>query len=151
MSVPVAFRQARRDEVPDVVALLVDDVLGKGREAQDLAVYYAAYDRMMAGPGNRVYVGIQGDFVVATYQLTVIDGLSRRAARRAQIEAVRVRADLRHQGIGRLLLADAEARARSEGCSLIQLTSDRQRDAARRFYEDCGYSPSHFGFKKSLG
>lgn len=150
MSAKITFRQARRDEVPQVVALLSDDLLGQGREVPEMTTYLAAYDRMIAVPGNRIYVGVQEDAIVATYQLTIIDGLSRTAARRAQIEAVRVSTASRGQGIGHLMLADIEARARAAGCVLIQLTSDARRTEARRFYADCGYLPSHIGFKKPL-
>ena len=91
-----------------------------------------------------------GDQVLATYQLTVISGLSLSAARRAQIEAVRVDASLRGQGAGAALMADAEARARAAGASLMQLTSNASRTDAHRFYERLGYAPSHIGFKKPL-
>ncbi len=150
MSADIQFREVLRDEVPQVVALLGDDMLGQGREAQDVAIYLDAYDRMMAVSGNRIYVGIKDGRVVATYQLTVIDGLSRTAARRAQIEAVRVSSHMRNQGLGHLLMQDAENRARAVGCVLLQLTSDRQRQEAQKFYESLGFVPSHIGFKKSL-
>jgi GNAT superfamily N-acetyltransferase len=70
--------------------------------------------------------------------------------RRALVEAVRVRSDLRSRGIGEALMAHAEQRARAAGCGLIQLTTDRQRLAAHRFYERIGYVPSHIGMKKPL-
>lgn len=150
MSAALTFRPATRADVPAVVALLADDVLGRGRESAELAPYLAAFDAMQAEGGNQLIVGEAGDQVLATYQLTVISGLSLSAARRAQIEAVRVDASLRGQGAGAALMADAEARARAAGATLMQLTSNASRTDAHRFYERLGYAPSHIGFKKPL-
>jgi GNAT superfamily N-acetyltransferase len=144
------WRLATRADVPDVVALLTDDDLGRAREAADMAPYLAAFDAMQTEGNNSLIVGEQGGVVVATYQLTVISGLSLRATRRAQVESVRVAAALRSLGIGAALMADAEARARAAGCGLIQLTTNRDRARAHAFYAAQGYQPTHLGFKKTL-
>jgi len=148
----VAFRLATRADVPGVVALLTDDSLGATRE--DATVpdsYFAAFDAMQAEGANHLIVGVDGEEIVATYQLTFITGLSLKATRRAQVESVRVAAGLRGGGIGNLLMADAERRAREAGCRLIQLTTNRQRSAAHRFYDGLGYEATHLGYKKPLG
>lgn len=150
MSAALTFRPASRADVPAVVALLADDVLGQGRESGQLAPYLAAFDAMQTEGGNQLIVGEAGGKVLATYQLTMISGLSLSAARRAQIEAVRVDASMRGQGAGAALMADAEARARAAGATLMQLTSNASRKDAHRFYERLGYAPSHIGFKKPL-
>ena len=41
---PVSFRSATRADVPAVLALLTDDILGAQRESSDLAPYLAAFD-----------------------------------------------------------------------------------------------------------
>ncbi len=146
----IRFRDATRADVPAVVALLTDDALGATREGDDLASYLAAFDAMQTERGNTLIVGEEDGRVVATYQLTVISGLSLRASRRAQVESVRVATDLRGQGIGAAMFADAEARARAAGCRLMQLTMNATRDDARRFYERLGFTPSHIGFKRDL-
>ncbi|WP_422078534.1 GNAT family N-acetyltransferase [Vannielia sp.] len=144
------FREARREDVPAVVALLADDMLGQGRERAGLEPYLAAFDAMQREPGNRVFVGERDGAVVATYQLTFISGLSLAAARRAQVESVRVAGALRGQGVGQLMFADIEARAKAAGCSLVQLTMNAARVDSRRFYEGLGFEASHLGFKKYL-
>ena len=144
------WREATRVDVPAVVALLADDVLGHGRESADLAPYLAAFDAMQDEGGNRLIVAEQDGRVVACYQLTLISGLSLTATRRAQVEGVRVAADLRGRGLGAALMADAEARARAAGCQLIQLTTNATRTDAHRFYARLGFTPSHIGFKKTL-
>ncbi len=147
----IRFREARRAEVPDVVALLADDVLGRGRETTQMPPYLEAFDRMQGDANNLLIVGEDADgAVVATYQLTFILGLSLGAACRAQIESVRVAGHLRGQGVGRAMIADAEARARVAGCRLVQLTMNATRTDSRRFYEKLGFEASHVGFKRPL-
>lgn len=144
------WREATRVDVPAVVALLADDVLGHGRESADMAPYLSAFDAMQDEGGNRLIVAEQDGRVVACYQLTLISGLSLTATRRGQVEGVRVAADLRGRGLGAALMADAEARARAAGCQLIQLTTNATRTDAHRFYARLGFTPSHIGFKKPL-
>ncbi|MBT8415530.1 MAG: GNAT family N-acetyltransferase [Boseongicola sp.] len=120
------------------------------RETATPEVYLAAFAEMMAMPGNRLIVGESEEKIVATYQITIIPGISLAAARRAQIEGVRVASGLRGQGIGALLVADAEKRARAAGAVLLQLTMNQNREEASRFYEREGFVASHFGFKKTL-
>ncbi len=148
----LTFREARREDVPAVVELLADDMLGATRERETLATYYAAFDAMQAEAGNRVIVGLDeatGE-IVATYQLTFISGLSLAAARRAQVESVRVASAFRGQGVGRQMFDDVEKRARAAGCRLIQLTMNTTRKDSKRFYESLGFTASHIGFKRNL-
>lgn len=144
------WREAVESDVPAVVALLRDDVLGQGREGADLAQYEAAFRAMASEGGNQLIVGEKDGAVLACYQITFITGLSLAASRRAQIESLRVAGDLRGQGVGTAMIADAEARARAAGCSLMQFTSNQSRSAAHRFYERLGFTPSHIGYKKPL-
>lgn len=145
------IRRARRDDLPALMALLRDDPLGAGRESTDPAPYEAAFAALDADP-NQVLVCLEdADGAVAgTLQLTVIPGLSRTGQWRAQLEGVRIRADLRGTGAGRLLLEWAIAEARTRGCGLVQLTTDRTRVDAHRFYARLGFVDSHLGFKLTL-
>ena len=144
------WREASRADVPAVVALLRDDMLGAGREDEDLAPYLAAFDRMAAEGANRLIVAEDAGAIVATYQITFISGLSLRATRRAQVESIRVATDRRGSGLGAALMADAEARARAAGCRLMQLTTNRARPRAHAFYERLGFTASHIGYKREL-
>jgi ribosomal protein S18 acetylase RimI-like enzyme len=147
----IVFRESIRADVPAVLTLLLDDSLGAKRELSDPETYYRAFDRMQAEASNTLIVGEDsGGALVATYQLTFITGLSHRATRRAQVESVRVAGHLRGQGIGAAMMADAEARARAAGCTLIQLTTHASRNRARDFYDGIGYQPTHIGYKKVL-
>jgi GNAT superfamily N-acetyltransferase len=145
------IRAARADDVPAIVALLADDVLGASRETpDDLAPYADAFERVAADPGQRLVVAEQDGRVVATLQLTVQPGLSRRGATRGIVEGVRVASSARGSGLGTQLLEWAVEESRRLGCTLVQLTSDATRLDAHRFYEQLGFEKSHVGFKKVL-
>lgn len=146
----IRFREATRDDVPAVVALLADDTYGAARETGAIELYLAAFDAMQDEAGNNLIVGEEQGRIVATYQITFVTGLSHRATRRAQVESVRVAADLRGRGIGHRLMEDADARARAAGCRLMQLTTHAARNRARDFYGSLGFTPSHVGYKREL-
>ena len=149
----VGFRQATAADLPAMLRMLVDDEIAQARGgygAEVTPAVAAAFDEIVRDANNELWVGELGGEVVAMLQLTLIPGLSRGGMRRALVEAVRVRSDLRSRGIGEALMAHAEQRARAAGCGLIQLTTDRKRLAAHRFYERIGYAPSHIGMKKPL-
>ncbi len=145
----VTFRRATRADMSAVVALLADDALGAGRETADLNPYQVAFDAMEVEAANHLVVGEAGGWIVATYQITFISGLSLRASRRAQVKGVRVASNLRGGGIGRALFADAEARARADGCALLQMTTNTARQDAHAFYDRLGFTASHIGYKRA--
>ncbi|MFE6197220.1 GNAT family N-acetyltransferase [Streptomyces sp. NPDC057838] len=145
------IRTAVADDVPAIVALLADDPLGAQRESpDDLAPYLTALERLSADPNQRVVVAVREGRVVGTLQLTVIPGLSRRGATRSVIEGVRIDAGERGSGLGTRLVEWAIEESRDQGCQLVQLTSDKSRADAHRFYERLGFTASHTGFKLQL-
>ncbi|MFF5052661.1 GNAT family N-acetyltransferase [Micromonospora sp. NPDC000663] len=147
----VIFREAARVDLPAVIALLADDVLGKAR---DFTVVDEAYERafadISADPRNHLIVAEQGGELVGCLQITYIPGLGRHGAERSLIESVRVRSDRRGQGLGRELMTWAVDQARQRGCALVQLTTDKTREDAHRFYLSLGFVASHEGMKLAL-
>jgi GNAT superfamily N-acetyltransferase len=150
----VTLREAVVDDVPSLVELLAADQLGSARESADsvegLTPYLRAFEALDADPAHLLVVADADSRVVATLQLSFIPGLARRGALRAQIEAVRVHTDRRGSGIGGAMIAWAIDEARRHGCALVQLTSDKQRAEAHRFYSALGFTASHEGFKLIL-
>lgn len=150
---PMIIRHATAHDVPAIVRLLADDPLGATRE-QDTDplpdAYWTAFAAMEAQAGNAMLVAVRDDDIVGCLQLTMIAGLSRLGATRAQIEGVRVAAAYRGEGIGEALIQDAIARARAAGCALVQLTTDATRVDAKRFYERLGFEATHLGMKLAL-
>ncbi|MEV7776919.1 GNAT family N-acetyltransferase [Kitasatospora sp. NPDC088351] len=146
------FRTATRQDLPAIIALLGDEerVIDPATVQVDEA-YARAFAAVEADARNEMLVLDEGDGTVLGYlQLTRIPGLGRHGQERALIEAVRVRADRRGAGLGRELLTRAVARAREHGCTLVQLTSDKRRTEAHRFYASLGFARSHDGFKLTL-
>ncbi len=148
----VELRRATAADLPALVALLADDVLGAARETADgdLTPYRRAFDLLDADPAHLLLVAAAGDVVVGTVQLTVLPGLARRGALRAQLEAVRVAGAARGGGLGAAMIGWAVDEARRRGCALVQLTTDKSRTDARRFYERLGFVASHEGMKLPL-
>jgi GNAT superfamily N-acetyltransferase len=143
------LRPATRSDLPEILELLAQDSIGD-RPTLSAEERYPAFDAIAAHPDHEIIVGTIGNKVVATLQLSFLPGLSRQCAWRAQIEAVRVRRDLRNAGIGTEIMHWAIARARERGCRLVQLTTNRARKDAHRFYERLGFEASHVGMKLHL-
>ncbi|BCM68099.1 MULTISPECIES: GNAT family N-acetyltransferase [Streptomyces] len=145
------IRDATGDDLPAIVAMLADDPLGAQRESpDDLAPYRSALERLAADPNQHLVVAVREGRVIGTLQLTIIPGLSHKGATRALIEGVRIHADERGSGLGSRLIEWAIDTARRLDCRMVQLTSDKTRTDAHRFYERLGFTASHEGFKLRL-
>ncbi|WP_093619971.1 GNAT family N-acetyltransferase [Actinoplanes philippinensis] len=146
------IRIATRADVPAVLHLLADDDISRTRgfgivaEEVDAAVW-AAFEAIDADDRNELIVALDGDEVIGTCQLTFIPGLSRGGAERMLIEAVRIHTARRGQGLGGDLIRWTLDRARERGCAIAQLTTDKRRTDAHRFYAALGFEASHEGMK----
>lgn len=131
--------------------MLADDELGADRETpDDLTPYRAAFKAIESDPNQHLAVAVDSSGVIGTLQLTVVPGLTRTGMSRALVEGVRIRRDRRSGGLGARLMEWAADTARDLGCGIIQLTSDKTRTEAHRFYSKLGYVESHIGYKRSL-
>jgi GNAT superfamily N-acetyltransferase len=150
----VVLREAVEDDVPTLVRLLAADQLGATRDGvsgdDDLQPYLEAFRAIDADDSHLLLSAEADGEVVATMQLSFLPGLARRGALRAQIEAVRVREDYRDRGLGAAVFDWAISESRRRGCALVQLTTDRTRADAHRFYERLGFVASHEGLKLHL-
>jgi len=146
----VIFRRATAADLPAIVALLADDILGASREDPGDPAYAAAFAAIAADPNQLLAVAEDAGHVVGCLQLSFIPGLSRKGMWRGQIESVRIAAAERGSGLGRRMFAWAIAECRARGCGLVQLTTDKARPDARRFYESLGFVASHEGMKLAL-
>lgn len=149
----ITFRKAQAADLPAIVAMLADDPLGAAREDASLPLaqgYLDAFAAMDADPNQLLAVAVDGAEVVGTLQITFLAGLSRKGAWRGQIEAVRVAGHRRSGGIGKQMFEWAIDECRARGCSLVQLTTDKGRADAHRFYDGLGFTGSHLGYMKTL-
>ena len=147
------FRRARADDVPDIVRLPADDPLGATRERYESPLpesYARAFRAIEQDANNELVVACRGDRVVGVLQLTYIPSLTYQGGWRALIEGVRVDSGERSQGLGKTLFEWAIARARERGCHMVQLTTDKARPDAKRFYEGLGFVASYEGMKLHL-
>jgi ribosomal protein S18 acetylase RimI-like enzyme len=103
-----------------------------------------------ADPNQFLAVITHATQVIGTLQISFIPGLSRQGSWRGQIEAVRVARHWRDAGIGTRMVEWAIAECRARGCSLVQLTTDKERPEAHGFYESLGFTASHIGYKLAL-
>lgn len=135
----------------ELVGLLRDDELGASRELDDLAPYEMAFEAIDRDVSHLLVVVERSDgALVATMQLTLLPGLARGGATRLQIEAVRVAGTARETGLGTALFGWAHDYGRRRGAAIAQLTTDKTRADAHRFYGRLGYSASHLGMKRTL-
>ncbi|MFG2486635.1 MULTISPECIES: GNAT family N-acetyltransferase [Streptomyces] len=153
------FREATRQDLPAVLALLADEdtvldpasiVVGEGHERAFASIGADPRNEMLVLTDGASRASEAGEVVLGCLQLTYIPGLGRNGQERALVEAVRIRADRRGSGLGAELMRLATERARARGCGLVQLTSNKRRTAAHRFYERLGFARSHEGFKLLL-
>jgi ribosomal protein S18 acetylase RimI-like enzyme len=148
------FREASSTDLPEIIALLADDLLGATREVPSETIDQAYLDAFAAieADGNQLLaVAVDVDEkVIGCLQLSFIPGLSRTGMWRAQIEGVRIAVGHRGGGLGSAMIQWAVDQARARGCGLVQLTSDKRRPDAIRFYERFGFVASHEGLKLDL-
>lgn len=147
-------RLAVSSDLPAIVGLLADDTLGAARERFENPLpesYLRAFEAIDRDSNNELVVAEEADgSVVAVLQLTFTPHITHQGGWRATIEGVRVASSHRGTGIGRIVFEWAIEQARVRGCHLVQLTTDKQRPEAKRFYETLGFVSSHEGMKLKL-
>lgn len=153
MNSTAKLRLAEEEDVESIVALLADDPLGAQRERFESPLpseYRRAFSTIDADPNNELVVATCNERVVGVLQLTFIPYLTYQGGWRALIEGVRIARDFRSQGLGKQMFEWAIDRARQRNCHLVQLTADKSRSDAQRFYARLGFEATHEGFKLHL-
>ncbi|MEL6534163.1 MAG: GNAT family N-acetyltransferase [Bacteroidota bacterium] len=145
------YRLANREDLPFIVALLAHDELGRLRENYSDPLpqeYYRAFENIDRDPNQELMVITdENGQVIGTFQLSFIPYLTYQGGIRAQIEAVRVDEKYRGKGVGEQAFMWAIARAKERKAHLLQLTTDKKRPEALRFYEKLGFVATHEGMK----
>ncbi|MDU8887176.1 GNAT family N-acetyltransferase [Yeosuana sp. MJ-SS3] len=145
------IRKAVQSDLPYIVRMISEDKLGKIREDYKEPLpksYFDAFSQIDADRNQELIVVEDIDkSIIGTMQLSFIPYLTYQGGVRAQIEAVRIREDSRGQGVGEYMFKWAIHRASDRGAHLLQLTTDKKRPDALRFYEKLGFTASHEGMK----
>jgi GNAT superfamily N-acetyltransferase len=149
----LSFRAATAADLPFIVRLVVEDSVVPLIDDPDGAAspdYEAALAAIDADPNQEMLIAMFGGEPIGCFQLTYIPGLMRRGMWRGLIENVHVAPTHRNSGFGSEMMAWAVERCRERGCGMVQLTSNKKRVDAHRFYRRLGFQQSHEGFKLML-
>jgi len=147
------YRSAEFEDLEALVALLANDPLGSKREDVSVplnSAYLEAFEAIVRDPNNDLIVVEKGNALVGMLQITFIPYLTHIGSWRCLIEGVRIHSDYRGEGFGEQMFTHAIELAKRKGCTIVQLTSDKQRPDAIRFYEKLGFKATHEGFKLAL-
>lgn len=146
----LTFRKAEKKDIEYIVKLLADDELGSLRENFQVPIpqpYVDAFEAIDKDSNQELIVVEANNKIIGTLQLSFIQYLTYQGGVRAQIEAVRIGKEYRGQGLGESFFLWAIERAKERKAHVLQLTSDKQRPDAIRFYEKLGFKASHEGMK----
>lgn len=153
MEKEIQFREATSEDLVTIVKMLADDPIGSQRESTQeplLPSYLDAFSAIAQDKNNELILATIEEKVVGVIQITFIPYINRKGSWRALIEGVRTATDYRSQGIGRKMFEWAIEKAKQRNCHIVQLTSDKRRPNAIRFYESLGFEASHEGMKLYL-
>ncbi|QVY62502.1 GNAT family N-acetyltransferase [Cytobacillus gottheilii] len=149
----ITFREAVIQDLDRIVFMLSDDVLGSKREQYQQPLpesYITAFQSIAADPNNELIVACSGEEIIGVQQITFTPFITHRGGWRATIEGVRTASKVRGKGVGSLLIQWAIERSKERGCHMVQLTTDKKRPEALKFYEKLGFKASHEGLKMQL-
>ena len=146
----LTYRHATSEDLPFIIGLIVEDsVVATNDSVADARQpdYDDALKAIDADPNQEMFVVEDSGKPIGCFQLSYLPGLMRRGMWRGMIEVVHVADDLRNRGYGSEMMRWALERCRERGCGMVQLTSNKKRTDAHRFYERLGFHKSHEGFK----
>lgn len=149
----LSFRPASAEDVDFIVSLIVTDFVGPLPATMKPVgddSYRRAYEAVAADPNQELVIATLDGERIGCLQLTFIPGLGLTGAWRGLVENVHIVPEQRSQGFGSRMMDYAIARCRERGCYVVQLTSNKARVDAHRFYRRLGFAQSHEGFKLAL-
>ena len=154
MHLNISERKATIHDLPEILHLLFDDELGATREKIGQIVtpnYLNAFEKINQDSNQYLMVVLLEKQIIGTCHLTLMPSLTYQGSTRMQIEAVRVAKSFRGQKIGEWMMNQAFDFAKEHQVKMVQLTTNKKRPEAKRFYERLGFKSSHEGMKYFLG
>jgi GNAT superfamily N-acetyltransferase len=144
----ITYRNATESDLLEIVHLMKDDILGKDIEnVSDLSNYQKAFHEIQNSPDNELIIMLKDGEIIGTFQLTITPYLVLNGTKRATIESVLIHSSFRGNGYGSQMMQYAISLAKEKGAKLVQLTKNKKRIDAKRFYEKLGFVASHEGMK----
>ncbi len=151
MKLRMNYRKATEKDLTAIVKMMADDVLGKKRENFKTPLpnsYINAFKNIEADKNQELIVLENEKLeIIGTLQISYLQYISYCGGIRAQIENVFIRADQRGLGIGKKMFEWAINRAKEKKAHMVQLTSNKERPRAIKFYENLGFKATHEGMK----
>lgn len=147
------FLEATEVDLSAIVALLADDELGSIREdavSENFKRYQLAFEEIQKDSNAKIIVVKHDNCIIGVAQINFLTYLTYQGGTRAQIEGVRIKREYQNQGIGTQLFQYLINLAKSHSCHMIQLTTNKSRLSAYKFYQKVGFVNSHEGFKLNL-
>ncbi|MBX9578498.1 MAG: GNAT family N-acetyltransferase [Chthoniobacterales bacterium] len=147
------FRRAEHRDLSAILKLIVEDELGKTRESLSEVpepCYEEAFQKIAADSNHYLMVVELKSEIIGTCHLTLLPSLTFRGSTRLQVEAVRITEAFCGRGIGEWMFQKIFAYAHQKNVSIIQLTTNKVRTRARKFYERLGFRATHEGMKLYL-
>lgn len=149
----IKIREAVINDLPYIVKLMADDAVVGQRESYTTPLsqcYIDAFNNICNDKNSILLVSCDDEKVIGSLQVTFTQYLSCKGSMRATIENVYVSESYRNLGVGTQLMKYAVNLAKDKNCSIVQLTSNKTRKDAHRFYERLGFHATHEGMKLSL-
>ncbi|MDC0980395.1 GNAT family N-acetyltransferase [Bdellovibrionales bacterium] len=146
----MVIRKAKDSDLDQVIELLHDDTFGQNRESisdSDESTYKEVFSELCQSKYSDVFVMEKDQSIIGCYQMMYLPHLSFKGTKRAQVESVRIKSELRGQGLGSQMMKHAIDIAKEAGCGIFQLTSNKERVEANKFYQELGLRPTHDGYK----
>ena len=104
------------------------------------------YHRMLSYPNYKLYVALNGDTVIGTFALAVMDNLAKMGTPSGLIEDVVVKTEWQGKGVGTQMMNYAIKLCRENGCYKAALSSNLKRQKAHAFYEGLGFKKHGYSF-----
>jgi GNAT superfamily N-acetyltransferase len=144
-------RAATENDIPRILELYRQLAISTAPVELDqkpsLEDYRRVFGQISAVSGLELLVAEEEGEVAGSLVLFIAPNLSHGGLPWALVENVIVDQKYRRQGIGKLLMDYAIARAKEAGCYRIGLSSDKKRQEAHRFYRSLGFEASSHGFR----
>jgi GNAT superfamily N-acetyltransferase len=148
------IRRARASDLESIFRLTQE---GSVSAKNDLVVsrsmpsqYIKAFQKISQNEDHFLMVYEVDGTVAGTFHVVYLTYLAGNGREDCQVESVYVDQSFRSQGIGSRMMTWVINEAKLRNCRRVQLTSNKLRKKAHRFYERLGFLMSHEGAKLNL-
>jgi ribosomal protein S18 acetylase RimI-like enzyme len=143
---PILIRKATAADIPGVLALYAQPDLDNGK-VMPVPDAVKLFERFSGYPDYTLYVAEEGNEIVGTFALLVMDNLGHLGSPSGIVEDVVVAPARQSGGIGRRMMQFALDTCRQKRCYKLVLSSNAKRERAHAFYESLGFERHGYSFR----